>query len=491
VNSPAKIPTPLLLPGVLLALTAIPTLGQAAASPKADAALPFAYTTEPSGRAAFDAAHAYTLAELIDIAEQNAPEAAITWQHAKAAAAAMGLARAEYLPRLAGFSVMSNEKLINPFPRPLAPHGYTMVEMPVANAGLTADYTVLDFGRRRAHLDAARATKLAAAAHFERANQMVAFEVIAAYYQLRNATATLEARRQILTTAQTIEAAAQAQLDNGRATLPDLLDAKAGSAKADFELEAAIGGETQARVALRKAIGVAPSDAILLAEAHDDEFATSATEEIHALLETAAAERADLVELSQRVQAAQEHLKAANRAWTPTVELGGRGSVESIWPTVSKDHGSLLADTTHFVWQSGLTIHWDFFDGGVRRSHAQIANAELRAAEQNERAGKDAASQQTWSAFVECQTAERRRKSAQALLEAATASYSASLDAYGYGVKNLIDLVHAESQLAEARLAQVEATSALRMASAKLSYATGELLRKTPTTAKSGESTDK
>jgi hypothetical protein len=54
--------------------------------------------------------------------------------------------------------------------------------------------------------------------------------------------------------------------------------------------------------------------------------------------------------------------------------------------------------------------------------------------------------------FAKEPAGRRQQQAAQTLLTAATTSYDASLDAYGYGVKNLIDLVNAESQLAEARL---------------------------------------
>ena len=49
-------------------------------------------------------------------------------------------------------------------------------------------------------------------------------------------------------------------------------------------------------------------------------------------------------------------------------------------------------------------------------------------------------------------TAFRKHDAAVTLLESANSSYSVSLDAYKYGVKNLVDVVTAEKQLAQARL---------------------------------------
>jgi outer membrane protein TolC len=105
-----------------------------------------------------------------------------------------------------------------------------------------------------------------------------------------------------------------------------------------------------------------------------------------------------------------------------------------------------------------------------------------RASEQRQTAEElreksDDIARETWVAYLQFGTAVRQQEAARTLLLAATTSYDASLDAYGYGVKNLIDLVNAESQLAEARLADVEARSAVLTSAANLGYTTGNLLR--------------
>jgi outer membrane protein TolC len=66
------------------------------------------------------------------------------------------------------------------------------------------------------------------------------------------------------------------------------------------------------------------------------------------------------------------------------------------------------------------------------------------------------------------------------LLGAANESYSASLDAYKFGVKNLIDVVTAEKQLAQARLSSVAARSELSTEAVNIEFVTGSLLRAGP-----------
>jgi outer membrane protein TolC len=85
-----------------------------------------------------------------------------------------------------------------------------------------------------------------------------------------------------------------------------------------------------------------------------------------------------------------------------------------------------------------------------------------------------------WSAYIAFRTAIRKEEAAVALLASANASYSASLEAYRYGVRNLIDVVTAEKQLALARLSGVAARSDLFLQTVNVEYVTGNLLRTRP-----------
>jgi len=380
----------------------------------------------------------------------------------------------EYFPRLAGTALFGNERFINPFPKPLAPLGYTMVESPTIDAGLAMEYTIFDFGGRRARLDASKAQRIAAVASFQRVNQDVAYDVVVAYYNLVTAQERLAAVRQILATARTTQSAAEAQLANGRATLPDALNARAGTARAEYDLQTNLGAEEIARVRLREVLGVEPSDAIGVEKpvAAPDLMAVSAS--VASFVETALQDRPDLKSLAERLRAAEAEVKAARSAYRPTVEFESKGSSQSIWPTVSQPS---LGDTTQFVWSTEVELKWNLFDGGLRRKEVLRRSSEQRQAVEELREKSDGIARETWVAYLQFETAVRQQEAARTLLQAATTSYDASLDAYGYGVKNLIDLVNAESQLAEARLADVEARSAVLTSAANLGYTTGNLLR--------------
>src|ERR1700692_759935 len=93
---------------------------------------------------------------------------------------------------------------------------------------------------------------------------------------------------------------------------------------------------------------------------------------------------------------------------------------------------------------------------------------------------QDQATREVWTAYISFRTAMKKEQAAEALLQAASTSYSASLDAYQYGVKNLIDVVTAEKPLAQARLSSVSARSQLFLEAVDLEFVTGNLLRNLP-----------
>jgi len=148
-----------------------------------------------------------------------------------------------------------------------------------------------------------------------------------------------------------------------------------------------------------------------------------------------------------------------------------------VWPTA--DYGQLGA-VSEPTWSAELSVQWRIFDGGERKNDLAIAESKRRSAQDEMTARHDEATREVWTAFIAFRTAQKKEQAAVALLESANASYSASLDAYKYGVKNLVDVLTAEKQLAQARLSGVSARSQLLLEAVDLEFATGNLLRSKP-----------
>ena len=442
-----------------------------------DTANCLAHNLPRSTATVIDPKHPYALAELIDLAEQNNPRTRIVWERAKQAANRLGIARSAYYPVLAGLAVFGDQRTIGPFPKPLAPRGYTMVEIPIVQPEITLQYLLFDFGKREARVDAATAEKLAAGANFIQANQDLAFRVASGYYRLLTAKERLQATQDTLKTAQTTQDAAEAQLANGRSTMPDVLNARAETAQAAFDMESADGDEKIARVTLSETIGAEPSPDLTIDAQKDSLLPGSLAKTIDQLIENALSSRSDLMAQAAEIRAADDDVKQARDDYRPQIVLSGSGAQTAIWPTT--DYGE-LGPANEPTWSASLGIQWRVFDGGARRNELAAAESRRRAAQDEMTDKHDQAVREVWTAYIAFRTARRKQQAAVSLLDSANTSYQASLEAYKYGVKNLVDVLTAERQLAVARLSGVSARSQLLLEAVDLEFVTGNLLRKTP-----------
>lgn len=419
----------------------------------------------------------YSLAELIDIGERNHPTTRTAWERAKQKAKLLGIEKSEYFPVLAATVLFADQRVAQPFPKPLAPAGYSVINLPLVQPQLELQYLLVDFGGRKARVDAAKAEALAAGAQFIKTNQDVAFAISNAYYALLTAQERLLAARDTLRTAQTTQDAAEARLANGRATLPDVLNARAETAQANFDLEQADGEEKIARVTLTEAIGVEPAPDISIDGQNSDPLPKALTLTIDQLIERAFDNRPEIMAQMQAIRRADDEIRNANSAYKPTVTLSAKVAQTAAWPGAVRPTFTQFGTINTPTWAAAINVAWTIFDGGARSNRKELAEAGKRQATEELRDKRDQVQREVWSSYIAFRTALRQQEAAVALLTAAETSYSASLDAYNFGVKNLVDVVTAEKQLALARLSSVSARSRVFTQAIRLESVTGSLLR--------------
>jgi outer membrane protein TolC len=189
------------------------------------------------------------------------------------------------------------------------------------------------------------------------------------------------------------------------------------------------------------------------------------------------ANRPDLQAQAAEIRAADDAIRQAKAAYRPQIGLKAAGAQTSVWPTA--DFGE-LGPASMPTWSVTLGIQWELWDGGARKNELAIAQSKRREAQDEMTELRDQATREVWTAYISFRTAVKKEQAAEALLESASTSYSASLDAYQYGVKNLVDVLTAEKQLAQARLSGVSARSQLFLQAVNLEFATGNLLRSQP-----------
>jgi outer membrane protein len=427
--------------------------------------------TPPRSVPAFtpDPAKIYKLPELINIAEQNNPETRVAWENAKARAADLGISEATLYPTLAAVALAQSERL-NLFFAPL----YYRQTIETFSPLLTLDYIVFDFGRRSDEISISKSNLLAANLQFNDTHRTIIFNVMRTYYRFLDTKGQQDAAEANLKNAQTVQEAAEARLQLGLATLPDVLEARSATAQADYDLQATIGATEIAYGDLTTALGISPTSRLQVESIENLTMPQELADTVETSIDKAFAQRPDLLERVAELRAAKYELKAAHSAYLPTLSFDGNAGLAR--KRGQQNQTPTVYSTTQETWYAQLTLTWTLFDGLARENRLFKARADQKQAAAEVDSIRDQVENEVWAAYSTAQTALRQQKAAAALLTAATESYNSALESYNYGVRSQIDVVSAQRTLAQARTADVDARTNLLTGVAGLAFQTGDLL---------------
>lgn len=416
-----------------------------------------------------DPAKIYTLSELVNAAQQNNPETRVAWENAKSKAADLGIARSTLYPTLAAAALAESSRQDIFFGS-----SFQRQTLETLSPVFVLNYIIFDFGRRSQEISIARNDLLAANFRFNDAHRRVIFEVMQAYYRLLDTVGQQDAAEANLKNAQTVQQAAEARLQNGLATLPDVLEARSATAQADYDLQATIGATEIAHGDLATALGISPTTPFQVESLQSIKMPDNIAETVETSIDNALSQRPDLMQRVAELRAADAEVKAARANYFPTMRIDGIAGL-------SRSYGAQIylpgiTSPIRGTWNAVLSLTWTLFDGSARENRLARARANQKQAAANVDSIRDEAENQVWSAYSTARTALRQQRAAAALLSAATESYNAALESYNYGVRSQIDVVSAQRTLANARTANVNARTQLLTGLAALAYQTGDLL---------------
>ena len=419
-----------------------------------------------------DPDHTYTLPELINLAELHNPDTRVAWQNAKAKLAEVGIAESALYPSVAVAAIAStwhNE--------PLTGTEFHRQTFGLFQPTLNLNYLIFDFGRRSGAIAEAKNDLFAADFAFNDLHRRLIYQTTSSYYFFLNTLGQLDAARATLANAQTVQQDAEARLKNGVATLPDVLEARAATAQAEYDLQAGDGARDIAAGNLSTSLGLPPDTALKVQPLDQLTVPDEVPERIEEIIDRALRQRPDLMEQVAKVRAADASLKQERSAYFPSLSFSGLGGLQRTYGQQDLLLGTYASVQT---WNVSLTLQWNLFDG-LRREHA-IAEAKAQRAEAKAEidAAEDEISNEIWAAYSSLKMAQRQRKAAAALLLSAEQSYVAALKSYNFGVRNIVDVVAAQRTLAQARSADVAARAQVLTQISNLAFRSGDLLRAVP-----------
>ncbi len=410
------------------------------------------------------------LADLIDLAQRTNPQTRTAWEQARGAAARLGVADSAYGPLLALVATGGYQR--NEYPTP----GELLVaEGANFNPGVSLQWTLLDFGRRRAVFDSAAQQLLQANFQFNRVHQQVAYDVQRAYYAFDSSRARLDAAEATLKTAQTVEQAASVRLTNGLATKSDYLQTLQELARAQYDLQSVQRSVSDAWAFLAESLGISPTVTFNVVDLSSLPMPTNMAESVELAINRAIQKRPDLAAQVAQLRAREAEIRRAQSAFNPTIGFTGTaGGTMGQWDafTPGNNPGSYgYADPQYSAF---LNFSWTLFDGYARKnrlreveSRRDEARAELTALELK-------TLREVWKAYADVKASFLQYDFAQALMTASNDAYDSALVSYRNGLGTVIQLLTAERDLARARTTLIESRAEVLTTSAALAFAVGD-----------------
>jgi outer membrane protein len=442
--------------------------------PRYSAALAERPHAAATGVVSIDSSKQYELAELIDIAERTNPETRVAWERARQAAIGVGLAEGTYYPVLATAATGAVAHVPLPIPTTVVPGGIFTADTHFVIPVLSLEWLLLDFGRRRALVDAAQAQAVEANVSFNAKHQQIVFDVTRKFYSLTAVLGEVAAARAALDSARSLEEAAAMRKQHELATLPEVLQAQEETARATFELQDALAAEHDARMALLESIGIRPSAPIEVADVSQQPLPPTLEESVDQAIDRALMQRPDLIARLAAVRAKEAEVRKARADYWPRLAIRSAlaGNIGEL-----KVENSPYQGVADLQYDAGFRLEWTLFEGFERRNKVSLAESQRKEAEDELEHEKDKAVREVWKAYNDTKVAMAKQQAAAALLAASEKAWDATLESYKHGLATFPDVRESQRDLARARKLGQAARAEVWTRAAAFAFSTGDLAR--------------
>lgn len=416
--------------------------------------------------------HAYSLPELINLAQLENPDTRIAWEQARQAALAVGLSESLFLPIISANVIGGYQHTRTPLPANGLNINDVQTQSHAVIPALVLQWLVFDFGQRRALMKAAERASFAANIGFNGIHQKIIFDVTRSYYQYGAAQSRHKISEEMLHNSNNILAAAEAKRAQGIGTSLEVAQAKQLVAQAELNRVVARGAERDAKQALLAATGLSATTELSVDAPEYNTPSLHVIQPNRKLIEQALARRPDVMASYALAQAAKEGIPAAEADYLPKIVLAGgladartRFDVQglpSVGPQTSSS--SIL-----------LAVSVPLYDGGMRAIRVQEAQSRAAAAEATFRKTRDTAAREIVVSGDALESAIASHKAADNLVKTAFITYDAALDAYRHGVGTITVANEAANNLLLARQLEIDGRTSALVAAANLAFVMGEI----------------
>ncbi|MBN3759525.1 TolC family protein [Burkholderia sp. Ac-20365] len=411
----------------------------------------------------FDPAQPLELANAVDTALCDDPRVTAAWAAIKVQAASVGMARAAYLPMLTGS--LTGQRNETRYP---SMQGYdSTVKGYSSYAAL--NWRLFDFGERAANRVAANDMLAAALASYNAQLQKTLGSTAQAYFDAMTAQAAYEARVQAAQFAQwTLESARRREL-RGATGRSDTLQAATALARAQLVAQRARGDADRAMAILVYTTGLPAGTHITLPQ----DTPRPVKQDIADLaqwLSVARLRHPAIIAAQEQLAAAREKITSVRSQGLPTIDFGV-GFYQNGYPNQN------VQPTRSNTATIGVTLTIPLFEGFARTYKVREAQAQAEQGEAEMRDTEREILSEVVKAHADTVSSRDNLDAAAQLVVSAESALASSRNRYEHGAADILEMLNAQSALADAQLERIRSESDWRSARLRLMAGPGMLGR--------------
>ncbi len=421
-----------------------------------------------------------SLAELLDIALQNNPTTKQTWAMARSAAAQYGSSLAPFYPNVAfssfyfrqraGFPATGEPTIAAGAPTTIAGASFTtgVQEQYFTEAGpdVTLSYTLFDFGQRTAASTAARETLYYSDLSHNQQIQTVLQTVMSDYYNYLYQMAVLRADEANLANAQMALDAANEKFALGIVALGDVAQARTQFLQSRINLTSQKQAVENGFAQLAVDLGLPANIPFKVQPLPDQVIANPLLDDIDALVALAQVQRQDFLAAQSNLRSKEASLLGAKRAVLPVIN--SQLSTGRYW-----FNGGFVEPKNH--WTALVSLTFPIFSGYSYRNQIKNAQANVELSQAQLMQTELTLIQNVTTSHMGVKTAALNLGDSEEYLKAAELQFNIALTSYKAGTMTILDVLQAQSSLADARSKKADAQKNWFLSLAEIAYATGSL----------------
>jgi len=420
-----------------------------------------------------------SLGDLLEISLQNSPDTKKAWYDTLKTSYQMKEAYSDYYPQVTLEATAKREKDITKsqdITDPLNKKKKNIIDdHSLYGPSAELSLLLLDFGGRKAEKDKEVYALIAQNFIFNQSIQDLVLDVESAYYNLYSGYAFLDAAYANKRDAEESYELAKAKYNTGLASKLDLYQSKADLENSLYSLENAKGELNIKKGKMAQVVGLR-SDKNLQVDFPEKITVENINEEnVSDLIGKALKLRPEIRALRAQAQSTREEIASAFSNMLPNLNFGA--SAESSWYHYHPDASANVYQRNDRVQEYAgyFTVNWDIFDGFYHINKKHEAEQNYASIKSELESTELSLTQEVWTEYNSYVTSMKKLEYAEAYLQSAQISFELGLESYKEGIKSMVDLLDAQSQLQNARSSLVSSERDLFLAAIELSHATGSL----------------